>query len=749
MNSDFIYNLLPAHYRYSDDSKSYKLTCNAYQDQWTQLQLLIHRLTDSRSPLRCDDSVLDSIAKSLGIPNYYSIPPENRRLAVASWSHVVRCKGTARSLRQYAGFLGYEIGVTPLYCSFGYPNLEMVPDASNNYQELPQSQSIGFGYKLGTIVSAYEGLSGYPVHQSGELEGKYSLPFFSYVDRNKTWNLNAVYTGGVTVILSNKNSNQILPQPGQWIQIAGYPVESEVIVTDVVNEGETIQLTMSDSLPNPLPIDTLLCIHNPSVVYASSHYDVDIVIPLSHQINPELENSYFTKACIDIKKLASVAPIHAQIRTIRRSYLNESQTGFIWKDISLYKNHAYRDTLPFPKLINSNHQVQFSLDSDGEGPYLMCDESTLNNINFKYRSFYILFKTSNDITSRQVLYTQGDSTNGCNLYISGSSLYAGVWGDLIQLNWFGSVPINPETEYYAGLVINGERGYLELLLSGISVARYDPIKSNFTFPAHHGEITLFGVRGSTRFHDGSYSIESSPEEPGSPGESGWSGFSGSPEEPGSPGESGTSGFSGVGEPFTLSNEEFIETDDPDYNLYAGLAVCADQGYSEQFQVLDSTGYRYQGPLGGSSDTAGASIQVVVAMKLVPKASEPWTSRLVTVQCSGFTDPISLYVDSFSVSYFIFKNPIQLTFEDTELIRAAIHDNGTPFVKSELKTILVDGFVTASGSITPVIKNCPLNHPELRYDHCRAYHRWGTVIDSSTYGLWSGTASLVDIDPELH
>jgi hypothetical protein len=101
---------------------------------------------------------------------------------------------------------------------------------------------------------------------------------------------------------------------------------------------------------------------------------------------------------------------------------------------------------------------------------------------------------------RQVLYEEGGSGSGINLYLDGDVLRAGAW---LQGNgtWLHSKDLDREAWHHAALVLRAEEkdveGQIELYLDGQKIAEGKaPVLG-----AHPGDINL-GRCGNTLFHDG-------------------------------------------------------------------------------------------------------------------------------------------------------------------------------------------------------------------------------------------------------
>ncbi len=102
------------------------------------------------------------------------------------------------------------------------------------------------------------------------------------------------------------------------------------------------------------------------------------------------------------------------------------------------------------------------LEFDGNDDFLaMTDQNDLNKAASSERTYTIVFKTSDNISDRQVLYEEGGTTRGINLYIYNNKLYLGMWNRANDGNdapWvFKSVDsvISTNTKYIVTLIYDG------------------------------------------------------------------------------------------------------------------------------------------------------------------------------------------------------------------------------------------------------------------------------------------------------
>ncbi|WP_022836661.1 T9SS type A sorting domain-containing protein [Salisaeta longa] len=206
-----------------------------------------------------------------------------------------------------------------------------------------------------------------------------------------------------------------------------------------------------------------------------------------------------------------------------------SGTVDLWPDASTYGNDATPSTSGAqPTYLASGLNGRPALQFDGTDDVDVlgiADAASLNSGDGPYvhRALTVVFETSNDVSSRQVLYEQGGGTRGLNIYISNNTLYVGGWneqddtfsggGEDPTTPWEGgtddqfvaaSTPINTNTAYTATLVFDYAKGTMELLLNGAVAATATGVDAGVgRLYDHGGDIGIGAVRNQTKFEDGS------------------------------------------------------------------------------------------------------------------------------------------------------------------------------------------------------------------------------------------------------
>ncbi len=156
---------------------------------------------------------------------------------------------------------------------------------------------------------------------------------------------------------------------------------------------------------------------------------------------------------------------------------------------------------------NFNGQPYMSFDGVDDDFTIDNDNDINIGLNTQY-SYYMAFKTSTDITSRQVLYEQGGRSRGLNFYIFDGDLYVGVWNlpsDGLGGGWgfySTNTSISANTEYILGVRFDGEatlNGTVNVTLNGLDLT---PISGIGYFYSHSGAIGIGGKNNDTYYETG-------------------------------------------------------------------------------------------------------------------------------------------------------------------------------------------------------------------------------------------------------
>ena len=145
---------------------------------------------------------------------------------------------------------------------------------------------------------------------------------------------------------------------------------------------------------------------------------------------------------------------------------------------------------------------------DGVDDIVEITDSSDVNIGGPYdeRSIELWFN-ADDVTNRGVLYEQGATVRGFNMYVMNGRLYAGAWNVTDNGHpsqpWaspvFVSAPISTGTVYHAVLVFDRVDDSLQLYLNGSLAASATGVGR---IASHGGDAAIGGMNDSARFHDG-------------------------------------------------------------------------------------------------------------------------------------------------------------------------------------------------------------------------------------------------------
>ncbi len=188
-----------------------------------------------------------------------------------------------------------------------------------------------------------------------------------------------------------------------------------------------------------------------------------------------------------------------------------------WKDISNSANihDTYQDNATNrPDFNRENQQITF----DGSDDFLrIADNDDMNTKNITpEKTIAIVFRTSDDINTTQLIYEEGGTVRGMNAYISGGNLYIAMWnvrddGDGEQPFTYASTPIEANTNYYATLVIDysnytgpdGPDGELRGHINGVKFTQLGTTTSRLF--SHPGDIGVGAKVNDTYYHTGTSS----------------------------------------------------------------------------------------------------------------------------------------------------------------------------------------------------------------------------------------------------
>ena len=157
--------------------------------------------------------------------------------------------------------------------------------------------------------------------------------------------------------------------------------------------------------------------------------------------------------------------------------------------------------------MNGHAVIQFDGVNDG---LKMPDQADLNTKASTERTYIVVFRTSSDITSRQVIYEEGGTTRGLNIYLYNSKVYVAGWNfanDGNDAPWSYSYvdsTIQKETEYIVTMVYNGSddnttSGTITGYLNGSSMGSVGGVGKLY---AHGDDIGLGFMNKNSYFESG-------------------------------------------------------------------------------------------------------------------------------------------------------------------------------------------------------------------------------------------------------
>ena len=154
----------------------------------------------------------------------------------------------------------------------------------------------------------------------------------------------------------------------------------------------------------------------------------------------------------------------------------------------------------------------FSFDGNNDRLNLS-DSSTTNLSDYSEKALSVVFQTSEEIIDRQIIYEQGGSTDGLNMYISDGRIYAGVWSESNGFDgYWGAAEIAQNETYVASLTFSATTGRIAFVVNGELV---DTGVMRSELSAHNdsssvGNNSSIGkIAGDTKTHEGDVTVDGS------------------------------------------------------------------------------------------------------------------------------------------------------------------------------------------------------------------------------------------------
>ncbi len=167
--------------------------------------------------------------------------------------------------------------------------------------------------------------------------------------------------------------------------------------------------------------------------------------------------------------------------------------------------YAGGPTLGVPGLVTGQPDTAADLDGINDG-VLIGDSASINLTTRAERTTELWFE-ADTLAGRQVLYEEGGTVNGLNVYLDGATLYATAWGS--TLGWSNdlvtSATVAVNTRYHVAITLDavGTRA-LVLYVNGTPVSSATKTDAN-QWNAHSDDGAIGFLNGGTRFHDGNSS----------------------------------------------------------------------------------------------------------------------------------------------------------------------------------------------------------------------------------------------------
>jgi len=176
-----------------------------------------------------------------------------------------------------------------------------------------------------------------------------------------------------------------------------------------------------------------------------------------------------------------------------------------WNDLA-QNNDARQDSPEArPFLVTEAINGLPAIDFNGPGRHLDVPDSDQINTGGPYsgKTIAVVFKTSTDIASRQIIWEQGGGTRGLNVYIDGGKVYVNGWNLKDTEPQWGptglSTEISADSAYLVTLVLDGAGGTFTGILNG---RVFGAAGGAGLLYSHSDDCALGHREGGTKFHDG-------------------------------------------------------------------------------------------------------------------------------------------------------------------------------------------------------------------------------------------------------
>ncbi|MGE0172667.1 MAG: LamG-like jellyroll fold domain-containing protein [Oligoflexales bacterium] len=173
-----------------------------------------------------------------------------------------------------------------------------------------------------------------------------------------------------------------------------------------------------------------------------------------------------------------------------------------WNDASGASHNATQSGNRKPLFVANGMGSTPALQFDGSNDYLaIANHADLNSGTYPAKTLAIAFRTPSAVANiRKVIWEQGNTTRGLNVYIDHGYVYANVWNSTTWGPVFTRSPITENTNYYVIMEFDSTSKQVRLNVNGVDAT--PGFNANVTsLPAHSSGIGLGGINTATKFHD--------------------------------------------------------------------------------------------------------------------------------------------------------------------------------------------------------------------------------------------------------
>lgn len=193
------------------------------------------------------------------------------------------------------------------------------------------------------------------------------------------------------------------------------------------------------------------------------------------------------------------------VRADDNSNSADGSTIALWSDRSSSSNHVRQtSSAKSPKFYKYSDHINtlglFQFDGSDDA-FIVNNTSDINTgSSYQAKSIYMVFRSGIDITSRQVIYEEGGSLCGLNVYIDQGYIYTGIYNKKTNPDWY----------FYAKEMIEQDKAYSLSIIYDYSKTLYksylnseliDSTHNAGWLSNHSGGIGIGNINSATLFHD--------------------------------------------------------------------------------------------------------------------------------------------------------------------------------------------------------------------------------------------------------